>query len=67
MNCFSCYALYVAYDAMKVPCCLLLVLWHAAVILTQIGDEADHAALHFKMLAAWCVALAAALLGAPSL
>ena len=59
MNCFSCYALYVA--------CLLLVLWHAAVILTQIGDEADHAALHFKMLAAWCVALAAALLGAPSL
>ena len=67
VNCFSCYALYVAYDAMKVPCCLLLVLWHAAVVLTQIGDEADHAALHFKMLAGWCVALAAALLGAPSL
>ena len=64
MNCFSCYALYVAYDAMKVPSCLLLIFWHSAVILTQIGDEADHASLHFKMLAGWLVALAAALFGA---
>ena len=49
MNCFSCYALYVAYDAMKVPCCLLLVLWHAAVILTQIGDDAEREGVELKL------------------